>query len=65
MVSGLYLYLLMLLHNCEDHFHLYSLSALHSYDLYHTHIMSNNSVTNPQKNNFFFRNHRKAECGLA
>ena len=30
--------LLMLLHNCEDHFHLYSLTAVHSYDLYHIHI---------------------------
>ena len=38
--SGLYLQLLKLLHNCEDHFHFYSLSAVHSYDLYHTHIMS-------------------------
>ena len=27
--------MLTLLHNCEDHFHLYSLSAVHSYDLYH------------------------------
>ena len=33
-------YLLKLLHNCEDHFHLYSLSAVHSYDLCHVHIMS-------------------------
>ena len=31
--------MLKLLHNCEDHFHLYSLSAVHSYDLYHIHIM--------------------------
>ena len=35
-VSGLYLFL----HNCKDLFHLYSLSAVHSYDLYHTHFMS-------------------------
>ena len=27
-----------LLYNCEDHFHLYSLTAVHSYDLYHIHI---------------------------
>ena len=27
-------------HNCEDHFHFYSLPAVHSYDLYHIHIMS-------------------------
>ena len=28
------------LHNCEDHFHFYSLPAVHSYDIYHIHIMS-------------------------
>ena len=28
------------LHNCKDHFHLYSLTAVHSYDLYHIHITS-------------------------
>ena len=27
----------------EDHFHLYSLSAVYSYDLYHIHIMSERS----------------------
>ena len=27
-----------MLHNCEDLFHLYSLSAVHSYDLYHMHL---------------------------
>ena len=30
-----------LLHNCEDHFHLYSLSAVHSYDLSHINITPN------------------------
>ena len=30
---------LELLHNCEDHFHLYSLSAVLSYDLYNIHIV--------------------------
>ena len=30
---------LKLLHNCEDHFHFYSLSAVHIYDLYHMHII--------------------------
>ena len=29
-----------LLHNCENHFHLYSLTAVHSYDLYYIHITS-------------------------
>ena len=29
-------------HNCEYHFHFYSLSALHIYDLYHMHI---NTIT--------------------
>ena len=29
-----------LLHNYKDHFHLYSLNAVHSYDLYHIHITS-------------------------
>ena len=28
------------LHNCEDHFHIYSLSAVHSYDLYHINFTS-------------------------
>ena len=28
-------------HNCEDHFHLYSLSTVHSYDLYHIHFKVN------------------------
>ena len=28
------------LHNCEDHFNLYSLTAVQSYDLYHIHITS-------------------------
>ena len=28
-------------HICEDHFHLYSLSTVHSYDLYHIHIKVN------------------------
>ena len=31
-----------LLYNCEDHFHFYSSSAVHSYDLYCIHIMSYN-----------------------
>ena len=31
--SGLSLSMLKLLHNCEDHFHFYSLSAVHIYDL--------------------------------
>ena len=31
--------LLRLLHNCEDLFRFYSLSAVHSYDLYHIHII--------------------------
>ena len=31
---------LWLLHNCEDHFQLYSLSAVHIYDLYHMHMVS-------------------------
>ena len=35
--SGLYLSLLKLLHNCEDHFHLYSLTAVHSWSLSYTH----------------------------
>ena len=26
--------------NCKDHFHLYSLSAVHTYDLYHLHMIS-------------------------
>ena len=34
------LQLLKLLHNCKDHFHFYSLSAVHMYDLYHMHIIS-------------------------
>ena len=25
--------------NCEDYFHLHSLTAVHSYDLYHIHVM--------------------------
>ena len=29
-----------LLYNCEDLFHFYSLSAIHSYDLYHIHFTS-------------------------
>ena len=29
-----------MLHNCEDHFHFYSLSVVHIYDLYHVHIIS-------------------------
>ena len=29
----------MLLHNCEGLFHFYSLSAVHSYDLYHIHFI--------------------------
>ena len=29
---------ILLLHSCEDHFHLYSLSAVHTYDLYHIHL---------------------------
>ena len=29
-----------LLHNCEDLFHFYSLSAVYSYDLYHIHLTS-------------------------
>ena len=29
-----------LLHNCEDHFHFYSLSAVHIYDLYGIHTIS-------------------------
>ena len=33
------LQLLKLLHNWEDHFHLYSLSAVHIYDLYHNYII--------------------------
>ena len=37
---GLYLQLLKLLHNCEDHFHFYSSSAVHIYDLYDIHIIS-------------------------
>ena len=28
----------VLLHNCEDLLHFYSLSAVHSYDLYHVHF---------------------------
>ena len=32
--------LLKLLHNREDHFHLYSLSAVHSHDLYYIQIVS-------------------------
>ena len=37
--SGLTLQLLLkLLHNYEDRFHFYLLSAVHIYDLYHTHI---------------------------
>ena len=31
---------LRMLDNCEDHFHFYSLYAVHIYDLYHTHIIS-------------------------
>ena len=38
--SGLYSYLLKLLHNCKDLFHFYSLSTVHPYDLYHIHFMS-------------------------
>ena len=34
------LQVLQLLHNCEDHFHMYSLTAVHSCDLYHTHMTS-------------------------
>ena len=36
----LHLQLLKLLHNCEDLFHFYSLSGVHSYDLYHIHFTS-------------------------
>ena len=43
--SGLSLQLLKLLHNCEDHFHLYSLSAVHIYDVYHMCITTDVSVT--------------------
>ena len=32
--------LLKLLHNCEDHSHFYSLSAVHICDLYHMYIIS-------------------------
>ena len=40
-VSGLpNLQLLQLLHNCEDHFHFYSSSVVHTYDLYHMCIIS-------------------------
>ena len=35
-----YSQLLRLPHNCKDCFHLHSLSTVHSYDLYHLHIMS-------------------------
>ena len=38
--SGLSLQLLQLLHNCEDHCHFYSLSAVHIiHDIYHIHII--------------------------
>ena len=30
-----FLQLPKLLHNCEDYFHFYSLSAVHMYDFYH------------------------------
>ena len=58
---GLSLQLLKLLRNCEDHFHLYSLSAVHIYDLCHilcTHLFLTfatifsqrpHSVTNPKQ----------------
>ena len=57
---GLSLQLLKLLRNCEDHFHLYSLSAVHIYDLlYIVHTSFSNlcnifsqrphSVTNPKQ----------------
>ena len=39
--GALFAVLLKLLHNCEDHFHLYSLSTVHSYDLYHIYILKN------------------------
>ena len=39
------LQLLKLLHNCEDHFNFYSLSAVHIYDLYHIHIISVHGVS--------------------
>ena len=35
-----FLRLLKLVHNCEDHFHFYSVSTVHIYDLYHMHIIS-------------------------
>ena len=38
--SGLSLQMLKLLHNREDHFHFCSLSAVHTYDLSHKHIIS-------------------------
>ena len=41
---GLYFKLLKLLDNWEDHFNLYSLSTVHSYDLYHMHITLSMSV---------------------
>ena len=40
MCIWLYLKLIKLLHNCEDHFHLHSLSTVQWTDLYHIHIMS-------------------------
>ena len=38
----------LLLHNCEDHFHLYSLTAVHLYDLiiYTSRITNTNTSTN-------------------
>ena len=41
--SGLSLQLLKLLHNCEDHFHFYTLSAVHVYSNYMIYIMCTSS----------------------
>ena len=43
--SVLSLQLLKLLHNCEYHFHFYSLSAVHSYDPYHINFTSSSHIT--------------------
>ena len=37
-------------HICEDHFHLYSLSTVHSYDLYHIHIKVNQAGSHLKAN---------------
>ena len=53
MFSGLYLSL----HNCEALFHFYSLSAVHSYDLYHIDFVTACVIT--EESSFSYRRNLK------